>query len=172
MRKYDMTRELDEILSGAIQDEPPATEPKVQTETPDEPQGQPRDETGKFASKDATDPEPSSDQPTADETDEQPKTSGTVPQKALHEARKKEQAEREGLHEIFKAAGFDWREPGCSMCIAMNGDLVQPGQLAVSTSNRNFEGRQGAGGRTHLVSPAMAAAAAMKGRFVDVRKLS
>lgn len=90
-----MTRELDEILSGAIQDEPPATEPKVQTETPDEPQGQPRDETGKFASKDATDPEPSSDQPTADETDEQPKTSGTVPQKALHEARKKEQAERE-----------------------------------------------------------------------------
>ncbi len=72
----------------------------------------------------------------------------------------KEQAEREGLHEIFKAAGFEWREPGCSMCLAMNADRLEPGERCASTSNRNFEGRQGAGGRTHLVSPAMAAAAA------------
>ena len=82
----------------------------------------------------------------------------------------KEQAEREGLHEIFKAAGFDWREPGCSMCLAMNADRLGPGERCASTSNRNFEGRQGAGGRTHLVSPAMAAAAAIHGHFVDVRK--
>jgi 3-isopropylmalate/(R)-2-methylmalate dehydratase large subunit len=84
----------------------------------------------------------------------------------------KEQAEREGLHEIFKAAGFEWREPGCSMCLAMNADRLEPGERCASTSNRNFEGRQGAGGRTHLVSPAMAAAAAIHGHFVDVRKFS
>ena len=83
----------------------------------------------------------------------------------------KQQAEREGLHEIFKAAGFEWREPGCSMCLAMNADRLEPGERCASTSNRNFEGRQGAGGRTHLVSPAMAAAAAIHGHFVDVRKL-
>ena len=82
----------------------------------------------------------------------------------------KDQAEREGLHEIFKAAGFEWREPGCSMCLAMNADRLEPGERCASTSNRNFEGRQGAGGRTHLVSPAMAAAAAIHGHFVDVRK--
>ncbi len=82
----------------------------------------------------------------------------------------KEQAEREGLHDIFKAAGFEWREPGCSMCLAMNADRLEPGERCASTSNRNFEGRQGAGGRTHLVSPAMAAAAAIHGHFVDVRK--
>ena len=82
----------------------------------------------------------------------------------------KEQAEREGLHEIFKAAGFEWREPGCSMCLAMNSDRLEPGERCASTSNRNFEGRQGAGGRTHLVSPAMAAAAAVHGHFVDVRQ--
>jgi len=82
----------------------------------------------------------------------------------------KEQAEREGLHEIFRAAGFEWREPGCSMCLAMNADRLEPGERCASTSNRNFEGRQGAGGRTHLVSPAMAAAAAIHGHFVDVRK--
>jgi 3-isopropylmalate/(R)-2-methylmalate dehydratase large subunit len=82
----------------------------------------------------------------------------------------KEQAEREGLHEVFKAAGFEWREPGCSMCLAMNADRLEPGERCASTSNRNFEGRQGAGGRTHLVSPAMAAAAAVHGHFVDVRK--
>ena len=81
----------------------------------------------------------------------------------------KEQAEREGLHEIFQAAGFEWREPGCSMCLAMNADRLEPGERCASTSNRNFEGRQGAGGRTHLVSPAMAAAAAIHGHFVDVR---
>jgi 3-isopropylmalate/(R)-2-methylmalate dehydratase large subunit len=84
----------------------------------------------------------------------------------------KEQAEREGLHEIFKAAGFEWREPGCSMCLAMNADRLEPGERCASTSNRNFEGRQGAGGRTHLVSPAMAAAAAIHGHFVDVRQFS
>ncbi len=82
----------------------------------------------------------------------------------------KEQAEREGLHTIFRAAGFEWREPGCSMCLAMNADRLEPGERCASTSNRNFEGRQGAGGRTHLVSPAMAAAAAIHGHFVDVRK--
>ena len=80
----------------------------------------------------------------------------------------KEQAEREGLDEVFKAAGFEWREPGCSMCLAMNADRLEPGERCASTSNRNFEGRQGAGGRTHLVSPAMAAAAAIEGHFVDV----
>jgi 3-isopropylmalate/(R)-2-methylmalate dehydratase large subunit len=84
----------------------------------------------------------------------------------------KEQAEREGLHEIFKSAGFEWREPGCSMCLAMNADRLEPGERCASTSNRNFEGRQGAGGRTHLVSPAMAAAAAIHGHFVDIRKFS
>jgi 3-isopropylmalate/(R)-2-methylmalate dehydratase large subunit len=82
----------------------------------------------------------------------------------------KEQAEREGLHDIFRAAGFEWREPGCSMCLAMNADRLEPGERCASTSNRNFEGRQGAGGRTHLVSPAMAAAAAIHGHFVDVRQ--
>ena len=84
----------------------------------------------------------------------------------------KEQAEREGLDAIFKAAGFEWREPGCSMCLAMNADRLEPGERCASTSNRNFEGRQGAGGRTHLVSPAMAAAAAMQGHFVDVRRIA
>jgi 3-isopropylmalate/(R)-2-methylmalate dehydratase large subunit len=84
----------------------------------------------------------------------------------------KAQAEREGLHEVFKAAGFQWREPGCSMCLAMNADRLEPGERCASTSNRNFEGRQGAGGRTHLVSPAMAAAAAVHGHFVDVRRFS
>ncbi len=84
----------------------------------------------------------------------------------------KQQAEREGLHQIFMAAGFEWREPGCSMCLAMNADRLEPGERCASTSNRNFEGRQGAGGRTHLVSPAMAAAAAIHGHFVDVRKFS
>ncbi|MBW8720810.1 MAG: 3-isopropylmalate dehydratase large subunit, partial [Polaromonas sp.] len=82
----------------------------------------------------------------------------------------KEQAEREGLDKIFVAAGFEWREPGCSMCLAMNADRLEPGERCASTSNRNFEGRQGAGGRTHLVSPAMAAAAAVHGHFVDIRK--
>ena len=82
----------------------------------------------------------------------------------------KAQAEQEGLHEIFKAAGFEWREPGCSMCLAMNADKLEPGERCASTSNRNFEGRQGTGGRTHLVSPAMAAAAAIHGHFVDVRQ--
>ena len=82
----------------------------------------------------------------------------------------KVQAEKEGLDEIFKAAGFEWREPGCSMCLAMNADRLEPGERCAATSNRNFEGRQGAGGRTHLVSPAMAAAAAVYGHFVDVRK--
>ena len=83
----------------------------------------------------------------------------------------KEQAEREGLDKIFKDAGFEWREPGCSMCLAMNADRLEPGERCASTSNRNFEGRQGAGGRTHLVSPAMAAAAGVAGHFVDVRTL-
>ncbi len=84
----------------------------------------------------------------------------------------KAQAEAEGLDRIFKAAGFEWREPGCSMCLAMNADRLEPGERCASTSNRNFEGRQGAGGRTHLVSPAMAAAAAIAGHFVDVRDWS
>ncbi|MDE2626893.1 MAG: 3-isopropylmalate dehydratase large subunit [Burkholderiales bacterium] len=83
----------------------------------------------------------------------------------------KEQAEREGLDQVFKGAGFEWREPGCSMCLAMNADRLEPGERCASTSNRNFEGRQGAGGRTHLVSPAMAAAAAIEGHFVDVSRL-
>ena len=83
----------------------------------------------------------------------------------------KEQAEREGLDKIFRDAGFEWREPGCSMCLAMNADRLEPGERCASTSNRNFEGRQGAGGRTHLVSPAMAAAAGIAGHFVDVRTL-
>ncbi|MFZ9162475.1 MAG: 3-isopropylmalate dehydratase large subunit [Burkholderiaceae bacterium] len=81
----------------------------------------------------------------------------------------KAQAEAEGLDKVFTAAGFEWREPGCSMCLAMNADRLEPGERCASTSNRNFEGRQGAGGRTHLVSPAMAAAAALAGHFVDVR---
>lgn len=83
----------------------------------------------------------------------------------------KAQAEAEGLDKIFLEAGFEWREPGCSMCLAMNPDRLESGEHCASTSNRNFEGRQGAGGRTHLVSPAMAAAAAVNGRFVDVREL-
>ncbi len=83
----------------------------------------------------------------------------------------KKQAEQEGLDKIFIDAGFEWREPGCSMCLAMNADRLEPGERCASTSNRNFEGRQGQGGRTHLVSPAMAAAAAIAGHFVDVRKL-
>ncbi len=82
----------------------------------------------------------------------------------------KQQAEQEGLDRVFREAGFDWREPGCSMCLAMNADVLKPGERCASTSNRNFEGRQGAGGRTHLVSPAMAVAAAVEGRFVDIRQ--
>jgi 3-isopropylmalate/(R)-2-methylmalate dehydratase large subunit len=81
----------------------------------------------------------------------------------------KVQAEEEGLDKIFTAAGMEWREPGCSMCLAMNSDKLDAGEHCASTSNRNFEGRQGFGGRTHLVSPAMAAAAAVAGHFVDVR---
>ena len=83
----------------------------------------------------------------------------------------KQQAELEGLDAIFTEAGFEWREPGCSMCLAMNADRLEAGERCASTSNRNFEGRQGKGGRTHLVSPAMAAAAAAAGHFVDIRKL-
>jgi 3-isopropylmalate/(R)-2-methylmalate dehydratase large subunit len=82
----------------------------------------------------------------------------------------KQQAEAEGLDTVFKNAGFEWREAGCSMCLAMNADRLEHGERCASTSNRNFEGRQGAGGRTHLVSPAMAAAAAIAGHFVDVRQ--
>ena len=82
-----------------------------------------------------------------------------------------EQAEQEGLDKIFIEAGFEWREPGCSMCLAMNADKLEPGERCASTSNRNFEGRQGFGGRTHLVSPAMAAAAGIAGHFVDIRDL-
>jgi 3-isopropylmalate/(R)-2-methylmalate dehydratase large subunit len=81
----------------------------------------------------------------------------------------KKQAEDEGLDRVFLEAGFEWREPGCSMCLAMNADRLEPGERCASTSNRNFEGRQGPGGRTHLVSPEMAAAAAVAGHFVDVR---
>src|SRR5690606_13274831 len=81
----------------------------------------------------------------------------------------KQQAEAEGLHQVFLDAGFEWREPGCSMCLGMNPDILLPGERCASTSNRNFEGRQGAGGRTHLVSPQMAAAAAIEGHFVDIR---
>lgn len=84
----------------------------------------------------------------------------------------KQQAEQEGLDRIFKECGFEWREAGCSMCLAMNADVLQPGERCASTSNRNFEGRQGAGGRTHLVSPAMAVAAAIEGHFVDIRQWS
>jgi 3-isopropylmalate/(R)-2-methylmalate dehydratase large subunit len=84
----------------------------------------------------------------------------------------KQQAEKEGLDKIFVAAGFEWREPGCSMCLAMNADRLEPGERCASTSNRNFEGRQGPGGRTHLVSPQMAAAAAIAGHFADVRELN
>jgi 3-isopropylmalate/(R)-2-methylmalate dehydratase large subunit len=83
----------------------------------------------------------------------------------------KHQAEEEGLDEVLKTAGFEWREPGCSMCLAMNDDKIKPGERSASTSNRNFEGRQGPGGRTHLVSPAMAAAAAVTGHLTDVREL-
>ena len=83
----------------------------------------------------------------------------------------KQQAEREGLDRIFKDAGFEWREPGCSMCLGMNDDRLAPGERCASTSNRNFEGRQGKGARTHLMSPAMAAAAAVTGRLTDVRTL-
>jgi 3-isopropylmalate/(R)-2-methylmalate dehydratase large subunit len=82
----------------------------------------------------------------------------------------KAQAEEEGLDEIFTAAGFEWREPGCSMCLAMNADKLLPQERCASTSNRNFEGRQGRGGRTHLMSPAMAAAAAIAGHLADVRE--
>ena len=83
----------------------------------------------------------------------------------------KKQAEQEGLNKIFIDAGFEWREPGCSMCLAMNDDRLAAGERCASTSNRNFEGRQGQGGRTHLVSPEMAAAAAIAGHFVDVSKV-
>ena len=84
----------------------------------------------------------------------------------------KHQAEEEGLDKIFSEAGFEWREPGCSMCLAMNADRLEPGQRCASTSNRNFEGRQGRGGRTHLVSPAMAAAAAITGKLTDIRSFA
>ena len=84
----------------------------------------------------------------------------------------KEAAEREGLDDVFRSAGFEWRDAGCSMCLGMNPDILEPGERCASTSNRNFEGRQGAGGRTHLVSPAMAAAAALAGHFVDVRRIA
>jgi 3-isopropylmalate/(R)-2-methylmalate dehydratase large subunit len=84
----------------------------------------------------------------------------------------KAQAEREGLDEVFRAAGFDWRGAGCSMCLGMNPDIAAPGERVASTSNRNFEGRQGRGARSHLVSPEMAAAAAIEGRFVDIRQWS
>ena len=82
----------------------------------------------------------------------------------------KRQAEDEGIDSILKDAGFDWREAGCSMCLGMNPDILNPGERCASTSNRNFEGRQGRGGRTHLVSPEMAAAAAIAGHFVDIRE--
>jgi 3-isopropylmalate/(R)-2-methylmalate dehydratase large subunit len=83
----------------------------------------------------------------------------------------KAQAEEEGLDKIYKEAGFEWREPGCSMCLAMNADKLKPQERCASTSNRNFEGRQGRGGRTHLVSPGMAIAAAISGYLADVRKI-
>ena len=83
----------------------------------------------------------------------------------------KKQAEKEGLDKIFLSSGFEWRDPGCSMCLAMNADKLQPNERCASTSNRNFEGRQGRGGRTHLLSPEMAAAAAIKGKLFDVRKI-
>ena len=84
---------------------------------------------------------------------------------------RKRELEEEGLDKLFIEAGFEWRDPGCSMCLGMNPDTLLPGERAASTSNRNFEGRQGAGGRTHLVSPTMAAAAAVKGHFVDIREI-
>jgi 3-isopropylmalate/(R)-2-methylmalate dehydratase large subunit len=84
----------------------------------------------------------------------------------------KEQAEREGIDKVLIEAGFEWREPGCSMCLAMNADKLEPGERCASTSNRNFEGRQGRGGRTHLLSPGMAAAAAVTGRLTDVREFA
>jgi 3-isopropylmalate/(R)-2-methylmalate dehydratase large subunit len=84
----------------------------------------------------------------------------------------KRDAVAEGLDKLFIEAGFEWREPGCSMCLAMNPDRLEPGERSASSTNRNFEGRQGAGGRTHLVSPAMAAAAAIEGHFVDIRGLA
>ena len=84
----------------------------------------------------------------------------------------KKQAEAEGLDQIFLEAGMEWREPGCSMCLAVNGETLETGKRSASTSNRNFRGRQGVGSRTHLVSPAMAAAAAVTGRFTDVRELA
>ncbi len=84
----------------------------------------------------------------------------------------KQQAESEGLDKVFTEAGFEWREPGCSMCLAMNADRLESGERCASTSNRNFEGRQGQGGRTHLLSPAMAAAAAIHGHFTDIRTLA
>ena len=84
----------------------------------------------------------------------------------------KKEAEAMGLDEVFLKAGFEWRNSGCSMCLGMNPDILEPGQRCASTSNRNFEGRQGAGGRTHLLSPAMAAAAAVSGRIVDVREMN
>jgi 3-isopropylmalate/(R)-2-methylmalate dehydratase large subunit len=87
-------------------------------------------------------------------------------------AQVKRQAEEEGLRDVFERAGFEWRRAGCSMCLGMNPDVLQPGERCASTSNRNFEGRQGAGGRTHLLSPAMAAAAAVSGHFADVRELA
>jgi 3-isopropylmalate dehydratase large subunit len=87
-------------------------------------------------------------------------------------AQVKVQAEAEGLDRVFQSAGFEWRRAGCSMCLGMNPDILSPGERCASTSNRNFEGRQGAGGRTHLLSPAMAAAAAVTGRFTDVRELA
>ena len=87
-------------------------------------------------------------------------------------AQVKRQAEEEGLNEVFERAGFEWRRAGCSMCLGMNPDVLEPGERCASTSNRNFEGRQGRGGRTHLVSPPMAAAAAIAGHFVDVRELA
>ena len=83
----------------------------------------------------------------------------------------KAQAEQEGLDAVFRGAGFEWREAGCSMCLGMNPDILEPGERCASTSNRNFEGRQGRGGRTHLMSPAMAAAAAVTGRLTDIREL-
>ena len=82
----------------------------------------------------------------------------------------KKQAEAEGLDQVFREAGFEWREAGCSMCLGMNSDTLMPGERCASTSNRNFEGRQGKGGRTHLVSPQMAAGAAIAGHFVDIRE--
>jgi 3-isopropylmalate/(R)-2-methylmalate dehydratase large subunit len=87
-------------------------------------------------------------------------------------AQVKRRAEEEGLDRIFTEAGFEWREAGCSMCLGMNPDILAPGERCASTSNRNFEGRQGRGGRTHLVNPEMAAAAAIAGHFVDIRELA